>query len=417
MRYHKRQIRKAFTLVELIIVITIIVVIASLTIGAIGKSFTWIRQKNTEQTMTKALERVVQRRIRELYREAKEWETPLIIYEQAAGSPERAEVLKVLYLYKWQFPQTYSEAFFNILESQALYDATNGHPIARSLYQRIKSKCPSGLTDAQIIATPATADMSRVLQLQMSVCLACAFETSRGSSLDEFTKDEITTLGVNQQDIPPQASLPTGAVSSNRVLTDGWGTPLIFLRHGNFWDDEGARAAVAVGSRRAPFWLGIVNPPVTPLVSLLGNGYFDVLMNRAQGSFASLWNSDPFDPTGLLRDTNGWKSLIITGTPAATPTTWLAPSNYAANPVLLNYQPPNLCQPTSGSGFTSTQHQDYFRSNFGYRPSNNPTGGVFPWQQEYAPFVIISAGGDKLFTTWEDNLDSYRLKINVSGQQ
>lgn len=420
MRYQPRTTRRAaFTLIELIVVMAIIIVIASLTIGAVSKSFNWVKQKNTEQTMTKIIERVVGRRIEDIYKEARDWDTNQALYDQAAGDGRRAEVLKVLHLYKWSFPQTYSEARRNFEESLLLYDTQNGYPLARAIYLSLRSKVPAAMTDDQFCATPAAADMAKILPRQSAVCLATALRLIRGSSLDEFTNEEVVSLPAfdalipfppDAIDIPPQAAFPNGFCSSNSMFVDAWGTPLFFLRHGNYWDNLGT---VRTAINRAPFFLGLVNPPVAPVSSVLGDEYYDILVNsvdpaspylyrgRAYLAFRSRWNTDPFDPEGLLRNSEAWR------TPAGITTAGWVPGWVVG-----------WLSPTGG-----TQGQDYFRSTFGYRPqpSNIVNGGPVArpdrWAQEYAPFVIISAGGDKLFTTWDDNLDSYRLKINTSGQQ
>lgn len=415
MRLSQKTNRSAFTLVELLVVMTIIIVILALTIGAIGKSFGWVKQKNTEQTMTRVVERMVQRRMTQIYKEAQEWETPAALYRQAHGDSRRADALKIQYLYKWSFPETYSEAYYNVIESQALYDATNGYPAARGIYLRLRSTVPASMTDLQFTACPSAADMSRILQKQNSACLLAAFQSTNSSSTDEFTNTEVTIS--TAIDIPPQAvvladgtNLATGYATQNQILTDAWGTPFFFLRHGNMWDNIGrVRSAI----NRAYFWMGLRSPTVCPAAAVLGDNYYDTLANcvdplstqlnkgRAFLAFTNRWNTDPLDPEGSFRNSEAWRAQTPSGG-----VTWLTGVHLS---------------PPSPSAAGSWQHQDYFRSNFGYRPQpsnlNSPGNPPDRWAQEYAPFVIISAGGDKLFTTWDDNLDSYRLKINLSGQQ
>jgi hypothetical protein len=108
-------------------------------------------------------------------------------------------------------------------------------------------------------------------------------------------------------------------------------------------------------------------------------------------------------------------------TSGASPLDWLPP----------NYPTPNevawLAPPQIGPAppFNGVQHGAWFCSTFGYSPENvnrtitDPPSGNPPVQvrQPFSPMVIISAGGDKTFYEWGDNLDSYRLQINTSGQQ
>ncbi|HMO35255.1 MAG TPA: prepilin-type N-terminal cleavage/methylation domain-containing protein, partial [Gemmatales bacterium] len=328
MRLQKRPLRKAFTLIELIVVVSIIVVIASLTIGAISRGYVWIRQKNTEQTMTKAVERIVQRRITQIYKEAIEWDTPPVLYRQAQGDSRRAEALKVLYLYKWSFPHTYSEAFHNLQESLALYDSVNGYPLARSIYQRLKSNVPTAMPDLIFTACPTPVEMPRILPKQNAACLMAAFNSIIGSSADQFTNEELSVLspyvpGVlpspDNVDVPAQATvLPDGTnmaggyPSQNTMLVDNWGTPIFALRHGNFWESTQAPRTLI---NRAPFWLGLRNPSIAPINAVLGDQFYDILVNnpttnrgRAFIAFSSRWNTDPFDPEGLFRNSEAWRA-------------------------------------------------------------------------------------------------------------
>jgi prepilin-type N-terminal cleavage/methylation domain-containing protein len=389
--------RSAFTLTELLVVIALIVVLGALGMGAATKGWGWMKQRSTETTMTKVIERIVHRRINDIRKHAQEWDsTPPIIYNQAGGNAQRAETLKLLYLYKWSFPQTYAEAWYNLQESKVLYDQT-GYVNALTTWNWLSATIPAGVTRAQFIATPAANEMSRAMQYQASACLLASLGTTRASSIDELGTHEFEIMDEASGKYDLSNALPAGSrASGNRYLVDAWGTPLFFLRHGNFWDNLGARASL----NRQPFWCGLVNPPVAPIPAVLGNGYYDILVNgRAGQAFTSTWNRDPFDHEGVLRNTDAWRRIQIA---ANDPLPWL---NSGANPP---YRTTHLAPPGG------REHADYFRSNMGYWPQD----GLNPlWPQEFAPLVIISAGGDRLFTTWDDNLDSYRLKISVSGQQ
>jgi prepilin-type N-terminal cleavage/methylation domain-containing protein len=422
MRRHFHQ-RAGFTLTEILVVLALIVVLGALGIGAASKGYGWVKQRATETTMTKVLERIVQRRINDIYKEAREWEASTILYNQAAGDARRADVLKVLYLYKWSFPQTYSEAFFNLQESMLLYDS-NGYTHARMIWERLFTNAPTGMTPAQFIATPGAGEMARMMRFQASACLTAALATTRASSLDELGPEELGTLDEASGDYDLSDALPAGArASRNRFLADAWGNPFFFLRHGNFWDNLGYRNAA---HNRAAFWCGLVNPPVAPIAAVLGPEYYDILVNnpypgpnqnrgRAYQAFSHRWNQDPFDPEGHLRNSDRWRTLGTSVNGG-----WMNPAAAAPN-VPLGFRTTHLCPPGG------TQHQDFFRSNFGYRTQvsnvQNPVAND-RWPQEHAPFVIISSGGDGIFTSgvtpdraWDDNLDSYRLKISVSGQQ
>ena len=417
MRLSQRNKRPAFTLIELIVVITILTVVAALTIGAIGKSFNWIKQKNTEQTMTKVMQRL-QRVIDRLYQEVDDWPsaTDVLVYTQADGSFERARTLKVLYLYKWNFPNTYAEAFHNVQESRLLYDANTGYPPARAILAKLRSNysaipdpfSPSFTppTIAWAAGTPTTpANTALDIPWQSSACLMAAFTYANGSP-DEFSNNEVVV-----------APLPVGVggntADGNPKLVDAWGTPLLFLRQGNFaysqqplgngtpqpaWTLGLARPGAIAANQFAPIeW--ILNPPSNqpPLAATgdLTSYTFTQLQRRANTAFPTLYGKDSFDPATLLRSNNNqWRTVASGGAWLNTP--WLAVPN----------APSNL-------------NGHWFRAEFGYSPENaaQTVNGVLIDNQAYCPMVIISAGGDKLFTTWDDNLDSYRLQINVSGQQ
>ena len=86
--------RLAYTLTELLVVMALLVVLASLGVGAASKGYGWVKQRNTETTMTKVLERIVQRRVNDIYKEARDWDTPAAIadfYVERVGPIVAAE--------------------------------------------------------------------------------------------------------------------------------------------------------------------------------------------------------------------------------------------------------------------------------------------------------------------------------------
>ncbi|HQR41402.1 MAG TPA: type II secretion system protein [Gemmatales bacterium] len=432
MRLTAKQPRNAFTLIELIVVMAIIVVLATLGIGAMSKSFNWIKQKNTEQTMTKVINRF-QRVIDRLYKEADDWPsiTEQFILDQAAGSFERARVLKVLYLYKWNFPNSYAEAYHNVQESRQLYDNNPtagfpGYPAAKSILARLRKNNPS-IPDPFALpfnarvnfstpysgtetyspwpgGTPTTANMAKVIPEQSAACMLASFGLANGSP-DEFTNEEVI--------VDPSSG------DSNPRLTDAWGTPLLCLRHGNFiysrhrvgngGADRSAWSMGMVSNTADPLDFApleyVLNPSTAlpPLPGGTTSFYFRQLQARSQATYPSLSTTDPFDPTGLLKSNQQWRTNNVSNLPPGLPTLncWLAPA-----------LSPWLASPNAGN---PPQHVTMFRRTFGYMPEELTPLGV-P-NQAYCPMVIISAGGDKIFSNWDDNLDSYRLKINVSGQQ
>lgn len=439
MRHHPTTSRRpAFTLVELLVVMTIIAVIGALTIGAVSKSFGWVKQKNTEQTMTKVILRL-QRVIDRLYKEADDWpaSTEPFIMEQAAGSFERARILKVLYLYKWNFPNSYAEAFHNVQESRQLYDNSvvanfPGYPPARAILNKLRQNCPAipdpfsfaflARANTSVPAggevyttwpggTPAIAAMATELPRQSAACMMASFTFANGAP-DEFTNNEV--------------KVDSNTIDQNPYLTDAWGSPLLFLRHGNFIYSR--HRVGSGGVDRCAWWMGMVKPgaladldfaplefvlnPSTnqpPSGGAITSFYFQRLQLRANTSYPTLSTRDPFDPTGMLKSNQQWRTNNVIFSPPDPMTTfssWLNPTAGIT---------PWLAPPGSPFPGNAPQNVMMFRRTFGYMPEELTPLGV-P-NQAYCPMVILSAGGDKIFNSWGDNLDSYRLQINTSGQQ
>lgn len=442
--------RPAFTLTELLVVIALIIVLGALGIGAASKGVGWVKQRATETTMTKVIQRL-QRRIDQIYKEAEDWPTgtETLLLLEAAGSPERAQVLKVLYLYKWSFPSTYAEAFHNVQESRILYDPA-GYPPARAILGRLTKGYPA-IPDPFAVnpappftvfwagGTPAVSDMPTAIPAQSAACMLAAYIGANGSP-DDFSADELTVAN-------------SVAGDGNQMLVDAWGTPYLFLRHGNFIHSR--HRVGGGGVDRAAHWMGMVNntgladldfaplefvlnpnfipnpstwpaqtpltpgppwvPPSWPQIPRPPNGggvtayYFVQIQQRALTSFGVLTSvingtttgRDPFDPTAQLKNNIAWRTAQINSAvlpydgwldPTVTP--WLAPLGAGSPP----------------------QNVTLFRRTFGYSPELSATIQNYQ-NQAYTPMLILSAGGDKQFFNWDDNLDSYRLQVNVSSQQ
>src|SRR4051794_24089068 len=101
-----RTRRSGFTIVELLIVITIIIVLAALSLGAIARGYNWGMGRNTDTLIQKAAQRF-DRRYEQLKNEARAWEVPPTILGLAGGDQRRAKVLQLKLLVKWSFPTSY----------------------------------------------------------------------------------------------------------------------------------------------------------------------------------------------------------------------------------------------------------------------------------------------------------------------
>lgn len=189
---------------------------------------------------------------------------------------------------------------------------------------------------------------------QNAACLTAIYELTFATFIDELTTTEI----VVQQNSPDLNPRPV----------DSWGSPMVFVRYGN------------MDTRFHPALMALFGPrfDLPGLPSGTYGEYHPQLVQRALLAFPNSQGTDPDDPDNLL--SLGWRTQ--------SGLYWLPPATTNANGF--------------PSGFTQTFM--YFMPS-----SGNP--------RIYAPFVIISAGRDRDFATWEDNIDSYRLQQAVAGQQ
>jgi len=170
----------------------------------------------------------------------------------------------------------------------------------------------------------------------------------------------------------------TSSADRNPFFVDAWGNPLFFLRNGNV----------------LPRWtMGMID--ADPLPEILGPSFREYLTDRAARMFPRVQSNDPDDPENLLVSGVGpsyYPTMMGVSWLTHRDQRWLAPTLVAAN-------------------------RSLFAATFGYRLPVNPLDPNDPDRIRFAPFVIISGGGDGILSTWEDNLDSYRLRLSVSNQQ
>ena len=206
---------------------------------------------------------------------------------------------------------------------------------------------------ANAIATPLIPTSTTIAE-QNAACLGVIYELTFATFIDELTSEEVQVQQTST-DLNPRP-------------VDAWGTPLFFVRYGH------------LDCTLHPELLALFGPrtDIAGLPAATYGQYHHELVQRARLAFINNQGTDPDDPENLLP--LGWRTQAGTY--------WLPPAPSNANGIT--------------SGFTQTFH--YFM----------PASGS---PRIFAPFAIISAGRDRNFATWDDNIDSYRLQHAVAGQQ
>jgi prepilin-type N-terminal cleavage/methylation domain-containing protein len=202
--------RSAFSLVELLVVMFIVLVLLSLSIGALVKGIDWMKTSTTEQTMTKVYTRM-EHQLGRIQQESKNWDTPPVVLTLAAGHPKRARVIQHKFLTKWSFPMNFAEVQQNYLDSLAIMNPGGRYPPAARFHQTLLNKDPNywSVTPAQV-----------PLDIQSAVCLLMSFEAF--GSRDELSGNELGTH--------TYARASDGATVTLQYVQDGWYGPVLLFR-------------------------------------------------------------------------------------------------------------------------------------------------------------------------------------------
>jgi prepilin-type N-terminal cleavage/methylation domain-containing protein len=197
--------RRGVSLVELLVVMTIIAILAALTIGALGKAIDWVKHSNTERTISKVFKKLDDRLL--AIATAKGEPHPAVYRYVAASRDERerAQVIHRKLLYKIRFPMSYAEVQAN---------AASGDPLALALWKDLQSQC--------VNKSPLRSNNP---ETEPGACLALIL--AQMQSLDEFSPSElIDTDGDGVKEV-----------------CDAWGKPLRFFR----WPTADLRVERAYG--------------------------------------------------------------------------------------------------------------------------------------------------------------------------
>jgi type II secretory pathway pseudopilin PulG len=208
----RRGGRSGLTLIELLIVVSIIIVLASLTIGALVKATDWMRRSTTEQLLLK-VDTVVQKKAQNAARESENWDTPGMILTLAGGHPKRARVIQRKFMLKWSFPQSYREAAYNCIESDASVSAfgfrPGGYPFALQVYTELRKQNPTLPVLPGLPPVPAS---DAEAAAQSAGCLAVIYNLL--ASTDQLSGNEF------------RDSNGDGVYE----VIDAWDTPIAFFR-------------------------------------------------------------------------------------------------------------------------------------------------------------------------------------------
>lgn len=191
--------RHGFTLVELLIAVSILLILSGLTLGIVVKSLVLVRKANTERTMQKVHERFG-REAKRIADEIRHLEPPSLVLEAAGGDRRRAKVILHKLLLKWTFPMSFEEIQRNnLLATLPSMYGPEGHPATNYFLLKIS---PSG--------TPLPGDLKQT----NSICAALIYERLGG--LDDLSGAERSTQTVGGIAFP--------------VILDGFGKPLRYYR-------------------------------------------------------------------------------------------------------------------------------------------------------------------------------------------
>jgi prepilin-type N-terminal cleavage/methylation domain-containing protein len=212
-RPSRKPARRAFTLVELLVVIGIILLLVSLSVVAVTKALGYQQRRNTETAIAK-LNQALQKQWLRVIDTAKN-ETPNAnAVSLSNGDPRRAKVIHILMTLKREFPTTYSEA----------------------------TSSPFGMTPNQAYVRGLPSVVSGYgAEQQSSACLYLILKQARRGG-----------------DFDPDTSLSSQEVVTDsngvKMINDGMGNPISLIR----WPSGALTPSSTVGTLQ-PFASG--NPP------------------------------------------------------------------------------------------------------------------------------------------------------------
>jgi prepilin-type N-terminal cleavage/methylation domain-containing protein len=276
--------RPAFTLVELLVVMAIILVLAALTLGAI------VGLINTQQqAVTEDLFRTIDAKLRKHWEyviaQAKQ-ETPTAAVLTLAGNgqtgvanvPQRAQVIHTKLRLMQAFPENFNEIrnppyiiniggnLINLLGDKR-YTVTYQKALAQSRAQ-------TGTTYAS----------------EYSACLLLALAVARGSSATTLNPDSLQSSNVGD---PDQIGL--------KAVLDSWARPLLFVRFAGAGNGSNNQSAATELDSLCP----------SPKNATQKNSMGQYIYPEPNNPSLPLKLNDALDPNGVLRDPTWYSSTSL----------------------------------------------------------------------------------------------------------
>jgi type II secretory pathway pseudopilin PulG len=204
-----RSHRLAFTLVELLVVITIIIILVSLTAAGVSRMVDASRTRTTE-TIVQAVDQLLQKAWNKVIADAKKEPIPQGVLNFAMD-PKRARVIWIKLRLMEAFPQTYQEILnppiYNPSVNSTVFAADNG-PIPPGMRRYLRTY--------QNILTAKGITNDNGGRAHSSACLLMALsEINRGGGAS--LRPDQFRIGDTDGDGLPE-------------FLDGWGNPLFFAR-------------------------------------------------------------------------------------------------------------------------------------------------------------------------------------------
>jgi prepilin-type N-terminal cleavage/methylation domain-containing protein len=246
--------RPAFTLLELLVVMSIIVVLAALAAGASFKVVEVQNQSNTETTI-RTIAGVLREQWNAVIDQAKSELIPTDVVTQLANNdPRVAKVIWVKLRLKQEFPMTFDEALNPSAASNPSMPSSTSFN-----YLDGKPSYKKQLSQANINGSPPD-PQNKQKAYEMATCL---YMSLNGQGRRGMVTDLDTGVGRNSVAGSPLAS-------GMKMFVDGWGNPIVMARNPTqnqdlnptaAWQSSGTRDVQdPEGLLTSPAWTGWAGP-------------------------------------------------------------------------------------------------------------------------------------------------------------